>query len=306
MSDVPWENYVEAVASKRGLTPNETEVIAFINNSQIQTVKDFSIQIRHKKGVNEATITSSLTNIYNKFEIPGKAKGKFLILKNILINGYKQEQNNSLGLSGHGLVRVHSSFPSHDFGKALREAASKMRTTESEIVIMQTFAPNLIDFSDPLQECLSSGLSVRVLLAWPYSQAATLREEVLRRYAAKIEYNFSDVMHEVIKNIELLFNIRSRSNKPKHLAIRLYDTLPSLALYKAGAKAYVSPFLHGVLAVDTFQLELDLNSVNQVLARPILQDFENMWMISKDFTPFLDGNWRNDLKNLFLSDDAHA
>lgn len=171
---------------------------------------------------------------------------------------------------------------------------------------MQTFAPNLEDFRDPLQECLSSGISVRVLLAWPYSQAATLREEVLRRYATNIKYDFKDVLNEVLKNIEFLSEIRSRSNKPKHLAIRLYDTLPSLALYKVGAKAYVSPFLHGALAVDTFQLELDLNSVNQVLAKPILRDLENMWMISKDFTPFLDGYWRNDLRNLFLFDDSHV
>ena len=306
VSDLTWTDYVEAAASKRSLTPSEKEVIAFISNSPSQTVKDFSSQIKHKKEVKESTVTSSLTNIYNKFEIPGNAKGKFLILKNILVNGFTEERNNSQGLTGHGLVRVHSSFPSHDFVIALREAASKTQSTEDEVIIMQTFAPNLKDFRDPLQECLSSGISVRVLLAWPYSQAATLREEVLRRYAANIEYDFSDVMHEVKANIELLRDIRSRSNKPKHLAIRLYDTLPSLALYKVGAKAYVSPFLHGRLAVDTFQLELDLNSANQVLVKPILQDLEDMWMISKDFTPFLDGNWNNDLKNLFLFDDSHV
>jgi hypothetical protein len=306
VSDATWKNYVEAAASKRGLTPSEKEVIAFISNSPSQTVKGFSSQIKRNKGVKESTITTSLTNIYNKFEIPGKAKGKFLILKNILINGCTEEHSNSLGLTGHGLVRVHSSFPNHDFALGMREAASKMQSTESEVVIMQTFAPNLEDFRDPLQECLSSGISVRVLLAWPYSQAATLREEVLRRYATNIKYDFKDVLNEVLKNIEFLSEIRSRSNKPKHLAIRLYDTLPSLALYKVGAKAYVSPFLHGALAVDTFQLELDLNSVNQVLAKPILRDLENMWMISKDFTPFLDGYWRNDLRNLFLFDDSHV
>jgi hypothetical protein len=306
MNDVPWMNFVEAMASKHKLTPNETDVIAFISNSTSQTVKDLSNQIKHNKGVLESAITSSLTNIYNKFGIPGNAKGKFLILKSTLINAYKEECNNSLGLTGHGLVRVHSSFPSHDFESALREAASNAQTTESEVIIMQTFAPNLGDFSTRLQECLSSGVSVRILLAWPYSQAATLREKVLRRYAANAEYDFSDVMHEVIKNIELLASIQSRSRKPKNLAIRLYDTLPSLALYKAGAKAYVSPFLHGALAVDTFQLELNLDSINQVLVKPILQDFENMWMISKEFTPFLEGNWRNDLKNLFLCDNSHV
>ena len=297
---------MEAAASKRRLTPCEQEVIAFISNSPSQTVKDLSSQIKHKKGVRESTVTTSLTNIYKKFGIPGNAKGKFLILKNLLVNGCTEERNNSLGLTGHGLVRVHSSFPTHDFAIALREAASKTQSAESEVVIMQTFAPNLKDFRDPLQECLSSGIGVRVLLAWPYSQAATLREEVLRRYAANIKYNLSNVMCEVKANIELLIDIRSRSNNPKHLAIRLYDTLPSLALYKVGAKAYVSPFLHGTLAVDTFQLELDLNSANQVLVEPILQDLEDMWMISKDFTPFLDGNWNSDLKNLFLFDDTHV
>ena len=75
MSDATWKNYVEAAASKRGLTPSEKEVIAFISNSPSQTVKGFSSQIKRNKGVKESTITTSLTNIYNKFEIPGKAKG---------------------------------------------------------------------------------------------------------------------------------------------------------------------------------------------------------------------------------------
>ena len=56
---------------------------------------------------------------------------------------------------------------------------------------------------------------------------------------------------------------------PTHLEIRLYDTLPSLSLYRAGPTLLAAPFLHGALAIHTFQLELDLrasdNSASQAV-----------------------------------------
>ena len=48
---------------------------------------------------------------------------------------------------------------------------------------------------------------------------------------------------------------------PTHLEIRLYDTLPSLSLCRAGPTLLAAaPFLHGALAIHTFQLELDLRA----------------------------------------------
>jgi hypothetical protein len=62
-----------------------------------------------------------------------------------------------------------------------------------------------------------------------------------------------------------------------------------------------APFLHGSLAVNTFQLELTLNSANQLITHTLQKDFELMWQVARPFHPDPNENWRNDLKILFTS-----
>jgi hypothetical protein len=77
------------------------------------------------------------------------------------------------------------------------------------------------------------------------------------------------------------------------------DTLPSLSLYSAGPTLLAAPFLHGALAIHTFQLELDLRASDALLNGPLLNDFERMRIVSRPFLPAPDRNWRNALKILF-------
>jgi hypothetical protein len=62
-----------------------------------------------------------------------------------------------------------------------------------------------------------------------------------------------------------------------------------------------APFLHGSLAIHTFQLELDLQAANPLVTGTLLNDFELMWDVARPFAPLPDQNWRNDLKILFAS-----
>jgi hypothetical protein len=91
------------------------------------------------------------------------------------------------------------------------------------------------------------------------------------------------------------------SENPKFLEIKLYDTLPSLAIYRAGSYMLAAPFLHGSLAINTFQLELTLNSTNPLITHTLQKDFELMWQVARRFYPDPNLNWRNDLKILFTS-----
>jgi hypothetical protein len=87
---------------------------------------------------------------------------------------------------------------------------------------------------------------------------------------------------------------------PTHLEIRLYDTLPSLSLCHAGPTLLAAaPFLHGALAIHTFQLELDLRASDALLTGTLLNDLERMWSVARPFLPAPDWNWRNELKILF-------
>jgi hypothetical protein len=138
---------------------------------------------------------------------------------------------------------------------------------------------------------------VRILLAWPYSLAAGLREQVLTRYAAEPLAEDFAIQSSVIANLETLEATIRASRHPANLEIRLYDNLPSLALYRAGSTLLAAPFLHGALAVHTFQLELDLRASDALLTGTLLNDFERMWTVARPFLPAPDRNWRNERKN---------
>ena len=105
----------------------------------------------------------------------------------------------------------------------------------------------------------------------------------------------------MIANLETLEKIIRVSDTSKFIEIKLYDTLPSLAIYRAGRYMLAAPFLHGSLAINTFQLELTLNSANQLITQTLQKDFDLMWQVARRFYPAPNQNWRNDLKILFTS-----
>jgi hypothetical protein len=122
---------------------------------------------------------------------------------------------------------------------------------------------------------------------------------VLKRYAAEPMADDFGIQGSVIANLETLEATLRNVQQTANLQIRLYDTLPSLALYRAGHTLLAAPFLHGALAIHTFQLELDLQASNALVAGTLLQDFELMWTVARPFVPDPELNWRNNLRILF-------
>jgi hypothetical protein len=175
--------------------------------------------------------------------------------------------------------------------------------TGSNLKALRDAPLSFLDFlyKSALTRCLQNGVQVRILLAWPYSEAAKLREEVLRRYANSSFGDEINIRDCVIANLETLEKIIGVSGTSNLIEIKLYDTLPSLAIYRAGRYMLAAPFLHGSLAINTFQLELTLNSANQLITHTLQKDFEFMWQVARRFYPDPSQNWRNDLKILFTS-----
>jgi len=60
-------------------------------------------------------------------------------------------------------------------------------------------------------------------------------------------------------------------------------------------------FLHGALAINTFQLEINLSASNQLIVNTLQNDFELLWRVSRKFHPDPKINWRSDLKILFTT-----
>ncbi|MGV0028556.1 hypothetical protein [Phormidesmis priestleyi] len=298
-----WNSFLETLSNRPeyGLTSLEAEVVMCLQESQCPTKSELlEAYIKSYSTIEEEAFTQRLKNIYKKFQIVGKGH-KLPQLHKRLTEQYLQYQNNDIFFSEIGLNYIYPSFPRDAFGKAIDHLIDSDNPEYKQVDILQTFAPNLDDYFEHLIRCLKNGVQVRILLAWPYSEAAKLREEVLRRYANSSIGDEINIQDCVIANLETLEKIIRVSDTSNLIEIKLYDTLPSLAIYRAGRYMLAAPFLHGSLAINTFQLELMLNSANQLVTQTLQKDFELMWQVARRFHPDPNQNWRNDLKILFTS-----
>jgi hypothetical protein len=298
-----WNNFLELLCKRReyGLTSLEAEVLICLEENQCPTKNDLlATYIKLYSTIEEEAFTQRLKNIYKKFQITGNGH-KLPQLHKYLTEQYIQYQNKDIFFSEIGLTYIYQSFPRDKFSKELDNSIVSDDREQKQVDILQTFAPNLNDYSEHLVRCLHNDVRVRILLAWPYSEAAKLREDVLRKYAGSSIEDEINIRDRVIANLETLEKIIRVSDRPKSIDIKLYDTLPSLAIYRAGHYMLAAPFLHGSLAVNTFQFEIQLNTSNQLIAHTLQNDFELMWQVSRPFQPDPNRNWRNDLKILFTS-----
>lgn len=298
-----WQIFLELLCKRReyGLTSLEEEVLMCLNETKCQTKNDLlKAYISSYSIIEEEAFTQRLKNIYKKFQITGKGY-KLPQLHKYLTEKYIQYQNKDVFFAEIGLTYICENFPRDTFGKEIHKVVFSDDLAAKQVDILQTFAPNLNDYFEHLVQCLKNNVRIRILLAWPYSEAARLRENVLRRYANNSIGDEINIRDCVIANLETLEKIIRVSDNPQFLDIKLYDTLPSLAIYRAGNYMLAAPFLHGSLAVNTFQLELNLNASNQLIVHTLQNDFELMWRVARQFYPAPNQNWRNDLKILFTS-----
>jgi len=297
-----WQKFLLSICSapKYELTLLEKEVIMCILETKTQTKNDLFLAYNQLYSpINEEAFTQRLKNIYRKFKITEKGY-KLPQLHKYLVNQYLSYQNQDIFFSEIGLSYIYPQFPRDKFGQAIDRMINSENQDEKQVDILQTFAPNLDDYYEHLIQCLQNQVRVRILLAWPYSQAAKLREAVLTKYANTNLKNEVNIRNAVVANLETLEKIIQAVDQFKTLEIKLYDTLPSLAIYRAGNYVLAAPFLHGSLAINTFQLELKLNTVNQLIGNTLQEDFELMWQVARSFCPNPQRNWRNDLKILFV------
>jgi hypothetical protein len=59
------------------------------------------------------------------------------------------------------------------------------------------------------------------------------------------------------------------------LKVKLFDSLPSIAVYSVDDKALVSVFLHDQLAIHAPQIELD--GRESLLAKAVFKEFMTLW-----------------------------
>ena len=298
-----WNSFLESIGQDPvvALTSAELDVVMCLREEHGQTKQQlYDMYLEMHAQLEEEAFTQRLRTIYRKFGIHGRGY-KLPQLHRLLTARYQQDQQRDQRFSRIGLARIHEQFPAEVFATALDGCIASQRAQDSQVDILQTFAPNLDQFRPHLIRALDSGVRIRILLAWPYSLAAALRQDVLKRYASMTDEEI-DIQGEVIANLEILEStLRSCKGADVGLQIRLYDTLPSLAIYRAGSTLLAAPFLHGSLAIHTFQLEMDLRASDTLVTGTLLSDFERMWTVARPFHPAPDRAWRSDLRILFTA-----
>ena len=219
-----WDSFLETLSNRPeyGLTSLEAEVVMCLQEARCPTKNELlEAYIKSYSTIEKEAFTQRLKNIYRKFTIVGKGH-KLPQLHKRLNEQYLQYQNNDIFFSEIGLNYIHPNFPRDSFGKAIDNLIDSDNSEHKQVDILQTFAPNLNDYFEHLIRCLQNGIQVRILLAWPYSEAAKLREEVLRRYANSSIRDEINIQDCVIANLETLEKIIRVSDTSNFIEIKLY------------------------------------------------------------------------------------
>lgn len=173
-----------------------------------------------------------------------------------------------------GIVRVHRNLDYHLLVDLIAEA--------DEIVILNTWIPELNILADALVDALERGTYVSILMLYPDSNVARLRSQALQS-ATQGGFREDRVKPGVRHCLEVLASIaRSLDDDTRrHLRVRLYHSLPSLSIYGVDDRAFVSVFLHGQLSVKSVQMEVQ--GQDSVMGRLAFGELEALWKIGLEF-----------------------
>ncbi|GAB3462952.1 hypothetical protein [Actinophytocola sediminis] len=203
--------------------------------------------------------------------------GKLTTLTSAVDRGFAHDRH-------AGLVAVHPRLTDEAFNRYVREA--------NEVTILNTWIPNLHRLREPLAEALDRRAEVRILLLYPNSLVAALRDDALKaRGVNHLETNVRNGVRQCLGILEEL--VAERKRRAAHLRVKVYNSLPSIAVYRADEHYLVSVFLHGQLAIDSPQFELD--GADSVLAKQFQLELDTLWDIGYPVNP---ASWEHDLDRI--------
>jgi hypothetical protein len=164
-----------------------------------------------------------------------------------------------------------------------------------EIVILNTWIPELNILADALVDALERGTYVSILMLYPDSYVARLRSEALQS-STQARFREDRVKPGVKHCLEVLAAIARSvdADTRRHLRVRLYHSLPSIAIYAIDERAFVSVFLHGQLAGKSVQIEVQ--GQDSVMGRLAFGELEALWEIGREFADIT--QWETELATM--------
>jgi hypothetical protein len=189
--------------------------------------------------------------------------------------------------AGSGIVRVHRNL---DYNLLLDYMAEA-----EEIVILNTWIPELNILDDALVEALARGTYVSILMLHPDSHIAQLRSQALQG-STQARFREDRVRPGVRHCLEVLASIARTLDEDgrRHLRVRLYDSLPSISVYGVDDRALFSVFLHGQLAVKSPQIEVQ--GQESLMGRLVFRELETLWEIGQEFKDL--EQWQTELDDM--------
>lgn len=181
-----------------------------------------------------------------------------------------------------GVVEVHRRFAEDVFIRHLESAR--------EVTILNTWIPNLHRLERSLVNAINRGATVRILLLYPNSGVAQLRDEALRTLRdPAFEDNVKDGVERCLSTLKSTLE-RVDKRREAFLEVKVYNSLPSISVYRADAHYLVSAFLHGQLAIDSPQFEID--GTDTILGGQVQKELDTLWDIGDEVDV---KNWRTSL-----------
>jgi hypothetical protein len=186
-----------------------------------------------------------------------------------------------------GIVRVHRNLDYHLLVDLMAEA--------EEIVILNTWIPDLNILDDALVDALARGTYVSILMLYPDSDVARLRNRALQG-TAQARAREDRVRPGVRHCLEVLAAIARNAGDGgrRHLRVRLYHSLPSISVYGIDDRAFFSVFLHGQLAVKSPQIEVE--GQDSLMGRLVFRELETLWETGREFEDL--EQWESEMQEM--------
>lgn len=172
--------------------------------------------------------------------------------------------------------------------------AAKMRDAEA-IALLNTFIPEFTLYEAAMKEALCRGAAMEILMLHPDSPGAAMRSAALpgskraRSYANRVGMGVRqclDILGTIAEDID--DDARAR------LRIGLYDSLPSLAVYRVDDRALVSFFLQGKLAINAPQMEICGSET--LLGGEVLEEMQMLWDVAWEFNDVR--HWQDEIEGM--------
>jgi hypothetical protein len=165
------------------------------------------------------------------------------------------------------------------------------------IALLNTWIAPLGLLAPALSDALTNGACARILMLHPESRAATLRTAALAG-TTDTRFHRGQVREGVMYCLDVLGTVAETLGELEraHLMVRLYDSMPSMALYCVDERAFMSVFVHGKPSALCPQLEV--HGRESLMGGLVFGEFETLWESALAFQDVR--CWREEITSMGL------